>query len=640
MKPQKSRELVTNHSSEETYIGSRTSLLGVEENISISDDQRVKHLLTTGATGAGKSQELLHAALQDAYRGFGFAVINSKGKLLDEFLSKMPEHRYKDLIYVNPVNQPITGINVLEPYVNQESPVAVKANQIELIVSNLIQLFKKRSVNWGDRFGRVLATLLRAGIEANIEYNTGYTLLDIKRCVTCTEDLKDLIDNTRDPEIRSQLVNIKNNLSDSQLEPLVRRLNDFTENKTVRHVIAAENSDINFKDVVNRRKILLVDSREGEVGTTVLELLTSIVVTKLWAAAQKRYYQDQVNSPFYLFIDELQTFPTEGSHFAEILSKAREYSLGCWLTTQYLSRLPRQTRNAVKNNCRTKLVFAPSGSEDLSKIARMLRGTNQDRLTRLKDYQAVVQKPENQQRSTAITIDTYPPWSSDQDQVEEIKSQQSVATRSNQGGGSKLKQSLGQGNNVGGEAHEQLLINAKKRLEQDRDGVQVNLLYQDTGDDKPDGKVILSDGDIAHLEAEHSTLTKPVKVLTNYLRATQEQRECIFVVEQGKAAKLQNILEDPVNRRGNEHEDQDGSYSYYTGEDGDFTETETLQNGEYRIIEIQEDTIEIHKDTVEVECPELETQAEEDLEGFCLYREEDGHCTALGQQCTLIQADD
>ncbi|GCF16232.1 hypothetical protein Harman_41670 [Haloarcula mannanilytica] len=241
MKPEDTLELIENCGGKEvTYVGTKTSILGAEKNVYIEDRHRAKHALTTGVNGTGKTHELLHVALQDSVKDRGFAIFNSKGTVIDQFLAKVPENRYDDLVYVNPYREPITGINVLEPYLDQTVPTAAKTNRIELIVSNLIQLFKRLSTNWGDRFGRVLTTLLRAGVEANIEHRAGYTLIDIKNCVTDNEELKQLIDDTKDPELRSQLVTIKDDLSDSQLEPLVRRLNDFTENKTVRHIVGSE----------------------------------------------------------------------------------------------------------------------------------------------------------------------------------------------------------------------------------------------------------------------------------------------------------------------------------------------------------------------------------------------------------------
>lgn len=146
---------------------------------------------------------------------------------------------------------------------------------------------------------------------------------------------------------------------------------------------------------------------------------------------------------------------------------------------------------------------------------------------------------------------------------------------------------------------------------------------------------MMPDSEITHLEAEHSTLSKPGKVLKNLGRGLEENREVIFVIEEGKAAKLENIVSDPVNRRGNEHEDEEGSYSYYTDSNNEPVENvDELGEVEYRLMELQEDGLTEYEDG-EAECPELDHSDREDLENFCLYRGEDGFCSALETQCVL-----
>jgi len=619
-----------------TYLGSRESDLGVEENVGLSDDKRLTHVLNIGPTGYGKSQLMTHVALQDAEKDHGLAIINPKGDLIDEFLAKLPEDREDDVVYINPAREPVTPINVLDSYVTEEMSEAQKENQKEIIVSDLIDLFKRQSENWGDQFGRVLETLLRAHLDLNIKKDAGKSLLDVFRCVVNQDSLTELIDDTEGEIIRQQLVRVKEDMTSYEMEPLQRRLNDFVMNPTIRRVIGPEESGLDFREAVNNGKIVLVDIQKGEVGETVSQLVGSIVVTKIWAAAQSRVTQPiEERIPFFLYVDELQNFGGEGSNFTKILAEAREYRLGLWLATQYLHQLATDMRRAVTNNCRTKITFNPSGSEDETRIAGMFQGLSKTQLKALGKFRAAVQQPSEKSHNSATLFDTYPPWEADYSDVDDLKQQGTAATSQ---GTSQIKasQSLGQGNNAGGDKHKELLAESKKKMEER--GFQVNLLYQDTGDDKPDGHVHMPDGDIAHLEAEHSTLSRPVKVLRNLQRAVEQGKEVFYVVEEGKAAKLQNIVEDPKNRRGSEYEDDDGSYSYYKDENGEaFTQFKDLENAEYRIIEVQGDELEVHDEAVEPECPELEDNSREDLEAFCLHRDEGGFCTELEQQCVLLQ---
>ena len=637
MNSEETRKLIqSTENLKNTYLGSRESQLGVEENIGVSDENRMLHVLNIGPIGYGKSQLLAHVALQDAQKGHGLCIINPKGDLIDEFIAKLPENRIDDVVYINPAREPVTPINVLEPQITDEMNTAQRENQKEIIVSDLIDLFKRQSENWGDQFGRVLETLLRAHLDQNIKQNASKTLVDVFRCVIQDQPLTELIDQTQDSVIREQLIRVKEDMTSYEMEPLQRRLNDFVMNPTIRRVIGAEESGLDFRKAVDNGKIILVDIQKGEVGGTVSELVGSIVITKIWAAAQSRITQpEEQRTPFYLYVDELQNFAGEGSNFTKILSEAREYRLGCWLASQYLHQLATEMRRAVSNNCRTKITFNPSGSENINQITGMLKGIDKNTVTSLGKYRAAVQKPSEENQRNAVLFNTYPPWESDYSDVEKIK-QEKAATRTGNKSQVELTQSLGNQANAGQEKHQELLAAAKKQLEER--GFQVNLLYQDHSDEKPDGHVHLPDNETAHLEAEHSTLSKPGKVLKNLRRGIQEDREVFYIVQEGKAAKLENIVSDPVNRRGNEHEDQQGSYSYYTINGEPITDVEELKNAEYRILELSGDNLE-EQEEVEQECPELDHSDREDLENFCLYREENGFCSALETQCVL-QADD
>lgn len=635
MTPSDIRELIQRSGQvRTTYLGTRTSRLGVEQNVGIPDDKRLLHTLVVGPTGYGKSQVMVHAALQDAHKGRGFCLINPKGDAIDELLAKLPTERHDDLLYLNPAGEDVPAINVLDPHVTPAMNAAQRENQKEIIVADVIDLFRRQSENWGDRFGRVLETLLRAHLDLNIAHGESNSLIDVFECVVQPEELTALIDRTPDPVVREQLVRIKEDMGSYELEPLQRRLNDFVMNPTIRRLIGGDESSIDFRAALDRGRIVLVDVQKGEVGETVSRLVGSLVITQVWAAAQSRITQAPgERDPFYLYVDELQNFAGEGSNFTTILSEAREYGLGCWLVTQYLKQLATEMRRAVTNNCRTKIIFNPVGSDDVSQVASMLVGLDRTQLTALGKYRAAVQLPGNRERPSATVLDTYPPWDADRGDVAELQARHAVA-----GGEAtiEMKPGMGAGANSGGERHAELLTQAKERLE--ARGLQVNLLYQDAGEDKPDGHVVLPDDSVAHLEAEQSTLSKPAKVLTNLRRAAEQDRECIFVVEAGKAAKLANIVSDPVNRRGEEHSDEQGSYAYYTGDGGEpFTDVEAVADAEYRIVEVGEDELTQHDDSVEMECPELDHSAREELTEFCLYRDEHGFCTELETECVLLE---
>lgn len=632
--PETTKRLIEDSAdTDRTIVGTHTSRLGVEETVGIQDDDRLKHVLSTGQTGTGKTQLMVHAVLQDAYKGRGVAVVVPKGAAIDEIIAKLPRHRRDDVVYINPGRDTVTPVNVLDPYISDGMTDAQIEHQREIIVSDVLDLFRRQSENWGDRFGRVLATLLRAHVALNVADDAGMTLLDVYRAVTDETVLTDRIDRVDDPVLRNDLVTIKEELTDRELEPIQRRLQDFVENRTVRKVIAAERG-INFRDVIDDRKIVLVDVGKGEVGTTVSRLVGSIVITKVWAAAQSRItLPEQKRHPFFLYVDEVQNYAGEASSFATILGEAREFGLGCWLATQYLNKLDTGMRRAVANNSRSKILFDSTGSENVTRLAKMVRGVSADQLRALDDYQAVVQTPGTGTRD-AVVMKTLPPWEADRTDVELVK--EAAVDAAPSAGTVDVPPALGNGANAGGDTHQELLEAAKEWFEE-RDGVEVDLLFQDAGADKPDGHIRIPDGDIAHLEAEHATLSKPAKVLENLKRAAEQGRKCVFVVEDGNAATLEEILSDPVNRQGSEYEDGTGTYDYYRQNGAVFKDIEVVADADYRIIEVTDDGLIESDDTTgkESECPEIESIDRNRLERFCRHRDEDGFCAALEKPCVI-----
>jgi hypothetical protein len=171
----------------------------------------------------------------------------------------------------------------------------------------------------------------------------------------------------------------------------------------------------------------------------------------------------------------------------------------------------------------------------------LLRGVSRNELTGFGKYRAVIQQPGEGSYGDAVFFDTYPPFepTHSEEVVEQVKVEATEASPSRD---LDIKQDTGSSGASGGEHHDQLLNEAKQYLEFEADA-QVNLLHQN-GSSKPDGHIIHEDGDIAHLEAEHTTLTKPERVLENLNRAVEQDRRCVFVVNEDRIDRLETILGD------------------------------------------------------------------------------------------------
>jgi len=124
----------------------------------------------------------------------------------------------------------------------------------------------------------------------------------------------------------------------------------------IRNIIGQRESKIDARKIMDEGKILIVNLSKGLIGEENTTLLGSLMVTKIQLAAMSRANVpfDQ-RSPFYLYIDEFQTFSTES--FANILSEARKYNLNLIITHQYIKQLTEKVRDAVFGNVGTIISF-------------------------------------------------------------------------------------------------------------------------------------------------------------------------------------------------------------------------------------------------------------------------------------------
>jgi DNA helicase HerA-like ATPase len=608
-----------------TFLGTRISRYGVEEHIGINDRDRAMHTAVTGPTGTGKTNLLLWIALQDSYKT-GFAFLNPKGGAINRLIARLPENRIEEVIYINPNQGSLPGINLLNPEISGSMTPAEKAHQQKIVVSSVMEMFRRLTDEWGERWPRNLRSLLSAHVALNIHRGEKNTLLDVYRCVTDSRELEQLIERISDTVTQHQLEDL-NRLSRREKEPLKRRLSDLVENQTVRDMIVQPETNISFRDVLADQKILLVDVQDGRIGGWASSIIGSVVLTQLWTAtAARSSLPAEKHPPYHILIDEIQEFVREADHVRRMLSQCREFNVSITAATQYLDDLDTTMEKAVLNNTSTKVVFSPGASKDLNTFSTVMNGISKDELRQLGKYRPAVQTPAEKTAPLTVLIDTYPPWNTNPETVEQRRQKLHSHQKKEK---EKTGIDLGDGANAGGKRHRQLLTTAKDQLE-DR-GFLVDLIRQGNAEEKPDGRVLLGDNTVAQLEAEHSTLSKPGKVLKNLRRGHKQGREVFFVVEEGQASKLEEIVSDPVNRRGNEHQDEQGSYSYYRLDGEPVADIEELQEAEYRVLELTGIGLE---EQDEQECPEVGNQDREDLENFCLYRE-DGFCAALETPCVL-----
>ena len=332
-----------------TFANADSRNRNVEFGIKAKD--RTRHVYVIGKTGMGKSTMLENMAVQDIQNGEGMAFIDPHGKTAELLLNYVPEHRLKDVLYFAPfdLENPIS-FNVLED---------IGFDKRHLVVSGLMSTFKKIWVDaWSARMEYILGNTLLALLET-----PGATLLGVNRMLADKEYRKTVVDNVKDPSVKSFWVDEFAKYTDkfaAEATPAIQnKIGQFTNNPLIRNIIGQPKSSFDLRKMMDENKIIIINLSKGRVGEANANLLGSMLITKIYLAAMSRAdvsdRELQKLPNFYLYVDEFQSFANES--FADILSEARKYKLNLTIAHQYIEQMSEEVRAAVFGNVGTMITF-------------------------------------------------------------------------------------------------------------------------------------------------------------------------------------------------------------------------------------------------------------------------------------------
>ncbi len=316
--------------------------------VRLAREDRRRHLYMIGQTGTGKSTLIQELARQDIEAGEGLAVIDPHGDLAEALLGLVPVERRQDVIYFNPgdVSRPL-GLNMLEYDPNFPEQKTFIANELIAIFDKLYDL----KTTGGPMFEQYMRNAVMLVMD---DPASGNTLLEIPRVLADKEFRKLKLSRTTNMVVKNfwemEAEKAGGEAALANMVPYITsKMNLFIANDIMRPIIAQEKSAFNFRTIMDRRKILLVNLTKGRLGELNSSLLGLILVGKLLLAALSRTDAAEEDRPdFYLYLDEFQNFATPS--IATILSEARKYRLDLTLAHQFVGQLTDEIKGAVFGN--------------------------------------------------------------------------------------------------------------------------------------------------------------------------------------------------------------------------------------------------------------------------------------------------
>ncbi len=328
----------------------------------LTPEDRLRHFYAIGQTGTGKSTMLRNMILQDIKNGEGVCFIDPHGSDVQDILAHIPKERYEDVIYFDPshTDRPM-ALNMLE--YNRSNP-----EQKTFVVNELFSIFQKLYGGVPESMGPMFEQYFRNATMLVIEDpDSGSTLLDVSR-VMAVKSFRDMkISRCKNPIVVQFWKDIAEKAGgEGSLQNMVpyitSKFDVFLANDIMRPIIAQEKSSFNFREIMDNKKILLVNLAKGRLGDINSSLIGLILVGKILMAALSRvdsFGKDM--PPFYLYIDEFQNITTPS--ISTILSEARKYKLSLTVAHQFIAQLDDKIKDAVFGNVGNMGVFRV-GAED------------------------------------------------------------------------------------------------------------------------------------------------------------------------------------------------------------------------------------------------------------------------------------
>lgn len=362
-------------------------------------ENRKRHTVITGQTGTGKSTILKNFILQDIDNNLikgnkrGLILMDPHEDFFMEILRRLPnnfQQSKKILAWDTRSEEMYFGFNPL-------FAVGMTEREIDLVIDSNFKLIEKiiRRISPEAGMGttgkpmliNAMKTLMifqnewikrNGGSKKAIVFMESHapTMVEVRNLIFDEEFadvIKGFIDLDRYEGLRSFWEDTLPNYSESKNWQEIRQGFDNKLSQILTGILmytfGQSQNSIDFKDVIQNSKIVLVNLSSKNIGEEGMSLLGSMLISKVWFEA-KRIAQSERKS-FVVYADEFQNFAS--SDFSQALSEARKFKLELILAHQFFQQLPDDVFHSVMGNVKNKIYYR-CGLEDSMMVSKDLQG--------------------------------------------------------------------------------------------------------------------------------------------------------------------------------------------------------------------------------------------------------------------------
>lgn len=326
----------------ETNFRNRLTPFGIKRA-----DRRA-HLYVLGKTGTGKSTLLETMMIDDARRGYGFALLDPHGDLVKRIKARIPASRQSDVIDFDVTNSNVPyGFNPLAGVPAEKRPIAA---------SGILQVFKHL---WQDSWGPRLEHILRNSLLSLLDYPQA-DLSDILKLLSDRDFRKGVVPFIQNRQIKDfwtkEFEKYPERLRAEAISPIQNKVGAFLAHPLLQRILTRPEIPLSLRRIMDENKILLVNLAKGSIGEDTANLLGSLIISRFDLAALSRSdLSEEERTDYTLFLDEFHNFTTQS--LVLMLSELRKYRLSLVLAHQYLTQLEPNIKDAILGNVGTIIVF-------------------------------------------------------------------------------------------------------------------------------------------------------------------------------------------------------------------------------------------------------------------------------------------
>jgi type IV secretory pathway VirB4 component len=322
----------------ETNYRNNKKLFGIKQN------DRLLHTYIIGKTGTGKTNLLQTQIFQDICSDKGCAVFDVHGDLIAGIWKRLSKERIKDVINLNIPNT--SQHFKFNPFLK------VPHEKRALVASGILDTLSKL---WSSAWGLKLEHILRYVLLTLLDQNEAY-MSDITKLLENESYRNECLKNVINEDIKRFWDKEFKNYTKADLLPIYNKVGAFMVYPAVKRLLITNPNEISFRDILDNRKILLINISKGALGNNVSEILGALLLNSLSFSAFTRIdIPEQRREPFMIYLDEFQNYTT--LTLVNMLSELRKFKIGMIMAHQYLNQLSQDIQDAVLGNVGTLITF-------------------------------------------------------------------------------------------------------------------------------------------------------------------------------------------------------------------------------------------------------------------------------------------